>query len=364
MSSIETSAPGKIILAGEHSAVYGRPALVAALNLRLRVILEERREPGVAVILPELGYEGEVSCTDLREYAGAVRRRWLDFERDPSPAAFHRLRGRDPAHLVKVALGEILAGAPQADPGWRLSVDSDLPVGCGMGSSAALAAAVTLAALLALGVEVSSDQLGDLVLDCERRQHGSPSGVDGAVVLRGGVVWAERRGSGELDLEDVDAGAAGVLGDLVIVNTGAPAQTTGEVVASVRELHDRDAAVFAATLDRLEEAARELRRGLEQNQGSTVAAALTEAERGLETLGVVPAEVIERIRRVEGAGGAAKVSGAGAIAGSGAGCLVVYHPDPSADLGGLLPGAGVVPAALGAAGAAALGAIGVSGGLS
>ncbi len=51
-------------------------------------------------------------------------------------------------------------------------------------------------------------------------------------------------------------------------------------------------------------------------------------EAALEEMGVVPAEVRALARRIEAEGGAAKISGAGSLAGPGAGSLLVYDPDP------------------------------------
>ena len=72
---------------------------------------------------------------------------------------------------------------------------------------------------------------------------------------------------------------------------------------------------------------------------------------GLEELGVVPKPVRDLVRRVEAEGGAAKVSGAGSAYGPGAGCLLVYHPEPERIAGwSFLEGLSFYPVRLGAAG--------------
>ena len=55
---------------------------------------------------------------------------------------------------------------------------------------------------------------------------------------------------------------------------------------------------------------------------------IREFEACLEEFGVVPEPVRRIVRQVEERGGAAKISGAGSLAGPGAGSLLVYHPRP------------------------------------
>src|SRR5262249_7058732 len=75
---VAVSAPGKTILMGEHAAVYGHPALVAALDLRMTVAVRTHSGAGVRLDMPALGWVGEVSWEELLALAEARRSRWTD----------------------------------------------------------------------------------------------------------------------------------------------------------------------------------------------------------------------------------------------------------------------------------------------
>lgn len=327
---VTVSAPGKAILMGEHAAVYGRPALVAAVDRRLRADLSATGGAGVRLELPAVGVMKESSWSAIRDYAGDARRRWQAYEQDPGPEAFGRLRGEDPAHLVKVALGEAAErlGDPEM-PGVRLRLRSEIPIGAGFGSSAAAAVAIVHAVARLRGVSLPGADLERLCLEVERRQHGLPSGIDTATVIRGGLVWARRDAAGRFSVTPVTARSA-ALGGFQVFNSGTPAESTGAVVAAVRARRDADPRRFEGLLDRMEAATREVRRRLEDPAatGGQLVRPLRDFEACLEEAGVVPRRLREIVRRVEALGGAAKISGAGALSGRGAGSLLVLHPEP------------------------------------
>jgi mevalonate kinase len=120
--------------------------------------------------------------------------------------------------------------------------------------------------------------------------------------------------------------------DLIrVFNSGEPAQSTGAVVAAVRARRDADAQGFEGLLGRMEAATRALRRRLESAaQAASLIAPMRDFEACLEAAGVVPPRIREIVREIERRGGAAKISGAGALSGDGAGSLLVVHPDPGA----------------------------------
>ncbi|HSF42637.1 MAG TPA: hypothetical protein VLT87_22725 [Thermoanaerobaculia bacterium] len=323
------SAPGKLILLGEHAVVYGRPALVAAVDLRLTVRLSPRPGEGVRLDLPCLSHGEEASWSAVRAYARSVRESWAAYSRDPGPEGFRQVRGDDPAHVVKAALGEAVeALGEDTPPGLHLRVSSDLPIGSGFGSSAATAVGVVAGYLAWRGADAGLERIERLALEAERRQHGLPSGVDGAAILHGGILWA-RKTSGGLETETL-APRSPLLSRLRVYDTGTPPEPTGAVVAAVRRLRDRGPGRFEEILDRLEACAVDFRAELARDveDGTRVSELIRESEACLEELGTVPEPVRALVRRVEAQGGAAKISGAGSLAGPGAGSLIVYHSDP------------------------------------
>lgn len=328
---------------GEHAVVYGAPALVAAVDLRARASAEPSADlPSghIRLELPDLDHDEALGRGAVREYASRARRRWEEFSRSPGRESFARVRGEGPGHVSLVALGEAMEaaghgrGRDDGAPGVRVTVRSEIPVGRGFGSSAAVGCAVALAWLERAGESLSREELEALLLEVERRQHGQPSGVDAAAVLRGGVVWAEPDSDGS-DLRVESVSMPGTLSSRFrVVDTGEPEENTGEVVSAVRERRERDPETVQAALERIREATTAFRRLLERpapEPGDAVEL-VRRCQRGLEELGVVPEPVRELVRAVEREGGAAKISGAGALSSPasgppGGGLLLVVHPD-------------------------------------
>jgi mevalonate kinase len=356
MSEIQASAPGKLILAGEHAAVYGYPALVASLGLRARAAVTVRPERSegldapIAIELPEAGARLTTSWRQIGEETATAREHWR--REMESPGSFRPL-SRDATALVRLALGEALAARPGSapPPALDVAVRSEIPLGAGCGSSAAVASSVVAATLTLLDRQCEGDleapaldELERVVLEVERRQHGAPSGVDAATVLRGGVLWCHRvEGallaepvraasalSGLSDRAAVTASPLSDLGAFAVLHTGTPRESTGEVVARVRARRDSEPDRIETALRQIADAARRLRSAIEQVAPEDVVSALRKCARGLEALDVVPHGLRRLCRRVEEAGGAAKVSGAGTVTGEAAGVVLVYHPSAAA----------------------------------
>lgn len=331
--TVAASAPGKLILMGEHAVVYGEPALVAAVDLRARARLESVPGSDVEIRLPDLEHRERLSRQEVKAYADRARDRWERFAAAPDARSFGEVRGEDPAHLVKVALGEAMEEAGGGSgQGTRLEVESEIPIGRGFGSSAAVAVAVIAAFLARRDGGADPATVERLALEAERRQHGLPSGVDSATALHGGLVWAEPRSGGRgLRTEPLEADPGG-LSPFQVYDTGPPAQETGEVVAAVRERVEREPDRYRPVLSRMGEAVRGLRDALAGGEAGGRAGELVRRyEADLERLGVVPDPVRRVVRQVEAGGDAAKISGAGALESEtdgGAGVLLVHRRPP------------------------------------
>lgn len=324
MHAVVASVPGKLILMGEHAVVYGRPALVAAVGSRAEVRAARRGGSGVLLDLPDLGYRATAEWPELSAYAERARAAWRAYSERPTAESFLAVSTGDPAHLVRVALGEAAGelGASRL-PALSLEVRSDLPIGSGFGSSAAIAVGVLAAVLTLLDGEPGEERLDRLALEVERRQHGTPSGADHHTVLRGGVLAIHRRGR-DLTVKPVQVPSR-TLERFTVVHTGIPAETTGEVVATVRERRRRDRDSFERLLDRMAENVVSFARLLADGQPDwcRMADLIHDYEACLEEIGVVPPAVRAALERARAEGVAGKVSGAGGLSDAGAGSLLV-----------------------------------------
>lgn len=312
---------------GEHAAVYGQPALIAAVDPRARVEVA----PTVQDLQVELKDFGKILNTDwdeVRVHADRSRLAWQRYADRPSPERFAEIGSGSPENLVLVALGEVARLLESRDlPPLTLRIDSRLPVGSGFGSSAAIAVALIGGVLTYAEGRTEPADVDIVAMEVERRQHGMPSGVDHKTVLFGGVVLAERGAGGDLEIDRLDRGSP-TLARLQIYQTGQPAETTGQVVAAVRKYRDENPELVDGLLQNMGRAVRSFRDELAApvERPLRINDLMLEYQGYLEELGVVPEVVRETIRQIEMAGGGAKVSGAGTLTGEAAGCLLVHWP--------------------------------------
>lgn len=299
------SVPGKTILFGEHAAIYGCAALVAALDHRMTVTARTSangRE--LRLQIPSFKIDRMVSLTHP-----------VDAVNEPGDLA-----------ILAVAISTADLGVKL--PGLEVRIESAIPSSSGFGSSAALAVAVVAACRRACGADDDLENIARLALEVERHQHGQASGVDVQAVLHGGVLLCRRTTEGLAEQEALPE-AAERLGAFRLFHSGTPHETTRDMVGAVRGLLDREPARARDAFAAIESSTHDGRAALLRADDSAFVPIVRRAEAALEVLGVVPAGMLEAIRAIESAGGAAKISGAGGLTGAGAGLVLVAHPDPA-----------------------------------
>ncbi|MDI3323344.1 mevalonate kinase [Pontibacterium granulatum] len=302
-------APGKVILSGEHSVVYGAPAIAMAVSESIQA----RFSPDNSQSLTIDSGEGEpfvYPLARLPDLQQQLNQRYGDFEAGLLPV--DKIMDT-PQTLLLYALSHF-----DYLPAGTLTTASTLPTGAGMGSSAAAIAATLVLAEQLSGHPLSLQERFSLVRYCERLQHGRGSAIDAAAVTHGGLIQVQ---NAEVIRLECHLGAGWYR-----INSGRPVVSTGECVAAVREAYGASAiwSEFADITQAIPEAL---------NQPERLTTLLRANHQLLRQIGVVPAPVTKFIAQVEQLGGAAKISGAGANRGEQGGLILVYLPDSAlADL--------------------------------
>lgn len=305
-------APGKLILSGEHAVVYGEPALAMAVDRYAIATITHTSLPQVLLDLSDLAYRRYLSAQALDHLKARIKRKYHRFIRGE-----YRIRQvlQKPFELAQFALSMMADALNLSLPsGMKIQVQSTIPMGCGMGSSAATILSVMVAVSHYFQLGLNEESLFQLALQAENMQHGHSSGLDLRVALQGGCCYVHGANLTPRPLP---------TDTLYVVNTGKPQSHTGECVETVAP-HFQTASLradFAAVTQAMNAALQQ------QTTSEPFYSAVRANHRLLVQIGVVPSTVQEFISQIEAQGGAAKVCGAGAVRGEQAGAVLVVGED-------------------------------------
>lgn len=309
-------APGKLILSGEHAVVYGKPAIAMAIDRC--AVFELTPQAGELISFDLPGGEAGDSFTllALRDLKRRVENKYHEFLR--GDVGIREVLAM-PADLFRFAFINALDGLHRKlDSGLVCKLRSSIPVGCGMGSSAATVLSEIRAIGHYLRVEFKPDWYYEYSLDAEKLQHGRPSGVDSYISLHGGCARFQQGQARPVSLPRMK---------MFMVQTGIPESTTGECVMEV-ERNFRNSEIwseFEAVTNAFEDA-------LRTNNLQKAHGLVRENNRLLCAIGVVPARVQQFIAEIESWGGSAKVCGAGSVAGERGGIVLVLADTAPSEL--------------------------------
>jgi mevalonate kinase len=274
MKSVRGFSPGKVIISGEHSVVYGHPAIVSALNL------------GVTV---------EVTQGDI-----SIANAYLDH----LLILFKQHTGMD-------------------TNGLHITSTSSLLQKSGLGSSAAFAHATFQALFHFFKIPYTVDQMYQLVIEGEKYIHQNPSGVDPAAVVYGGLqlFTKTQKGCNRTKIQVTQPVS------FTLINSGPAYETTGEMVQRVRHRLTQQPRFINSILHQMGRVTHDIQKSF--ISGTFTGVLLSENQRFLEIVGVVGKKAQAMVASIEASGGAAKITGAGGIQ-AGSGWLLAYHQNLSA----------------------------------
>lgn len=308
LDSISVRSPGKLIISGEHAVVYGKPALAIAVNNYFTTNITTTSDSKITFDLMGLASRQTIDLNSLVILAANLRQKYAAY-----------LAGnisisevcQQPVELLQFAVITMLQQQSRIlEHGLDIKITSEIPIGCGMGSSAAAIMSLLHALGNLLAIDLNNKQYLKLATEIENLQHGKSSGLDLHLIANGGCALFQ---NGEAKLRNFP------LQSMQIINTGKPLSTTGECVSKVATIFKAQPSLadeFAAVTLAIDTA-------IAINDIKAMQMGIIQNQKLLEHIGVVPAKVMHLIRDIEAAGGAAKVCGAGAISGNAAGIVLL-----------------------------------------
>lgn len=208
------TAAGKVILLGEHAVVYGRHALGLPLSCAVRASVSENRSE-TSIAIDDWGMRASVT--------------------------------QGGAGILGAAIHLILDRLDLGNRKFSIEVASKLPRGMGLGSSAAIAVAITRAVAKCVNLKIDDLRVNEIAFECEKLAHGTPSGVDNALSCIDQPMLF--RNSGSLEVQTLELNNT----PPIVIGLSQGAGPTDAQVAAVRTRYDRDRARYNAIFDQIDD---------------------------------------------------------------------------------------------------------------
>jgi mevalonate kinase len=305
MPAFTASAPGKIILYGEHAVVYGRPAIaVPVRQIRARTVVS----------------------AGPHDQPGIVRIQAADIDLDAS------LDELEPDHPLKRVISGVLdeLQIPRL-PACKLQISSSIPVAAGLGSGAAVSVATIRAMAAFLGHPLTDERVSALAYEVEKLHHGTPSGIDNTVITYAAPVYF-RKG------QPIEILHLGGHFTIVIGDTGFSSPTL-VAVGDLRKLWQDEPHRYESIFDSVGDIVQRARVCIENGMSQALGPLMDENQSLLEQMGVSSSELDKLVQAARHAGAlGAKLSGGG----RGGNMIALTHPEHAEQVARALRDAGAV----------------------
>jgi len=268
MRIITYSTPAKVILSGEHAVVYGKPALVCGINLRLKFSLWEQ--------------DRKVEDKNIILISQIVKK-----------------------YLKKAKIDFI-------DKKFNYQVESQIPIGQGLGSSAAFSVA-TAASFLKFysGKDFAKDEINQVAYQIEKHFHQNPSGADNTTSCFGGLIYFRKEFDFLKNINILDFKLPKNLTDkLFLIDSGKAEEKTAEMVMIVKENYQKNSAFFDEVFCDIEKVTKTMVLAIKNQDIDLFAKCILDNEILLEILGVVSKKTKNLLKQLERFG-IGKITGAG-----------------------------------------------------
>jgi len=272
---VKSSAPGKIILFGEHAVVYGRPALaVPVTQVHADVEITDSAHAGIMIHAPDIDLHAELNMLPSD---------------DPIASVIHNF---------------LFISCASPFPNLEINISSTIPVASGLGSGAAVTVALIRALSSHLQFPMTAEEVSSFTFEIEKLHHGTPSGIDNTVVTYAKPVYFVKGQSIELF-------KVGEPFSIVIGDTGIPAPTR-ESVDDVGKLWEADKSKWEGLFDQAGEIAKQARNTIENGKWEELGDLMNQNHVLLQEMTVSSPELDNLVSNAKKAGAlGAKMSGGG-----------------------------------------------------